>query len=128
MVEDNRFSSSRNVKTFCKEEVKGTKKGEKVKFHRRPNLLSFQFFKKRKDFLQSYEISTKQWLVQEALQQEPVVNCCGLPGVLGLMRHHLQVFFFAIISASVGIFLFHSNRDGSSAFDIVKAQRLLASR
>lgn len=128
MVEDNRFSSSRNVKTFCKEEVKGTKKGEKVKFHRPPNLLSFQFFKKRKDFLQSYEISTKQWLVQEALQQEPVVNCCGLPGVLGLMRHHLQVFFFAIISASVGIFLFHSNRDGSSAFDIVKAQRLLASR
>lgn len=129
MVEDNRFSSSRNVKTFCKEEVKATKIGEKVKFHRRPNLLSFQFFKKRKDFLQrSYEISIKQWLVQEALQQEPVVNCCGLPGVLGLMRHHLQVFFFAIISASVGIFLFHSNRDGSSAFDIVKAQRLLASR
>lgn len=128
MVEDNRFSSSRNVETFCKEEVKATKIGEKVKFHRRPNLLSFQFFKKRKDFLQSYEISTKQWLVQEALQQEPVVNCCGLPGVLGLMRHHLQVFFFAIIFASVGIFLFHSNRDGSSAFDIVKAQRLLASR
>lgn len=129
MVEDNSFSSSRNVETFCKEEVKATKIGEKVKFHRRPNLLSFQFFKKRKDFLQrSYEISTKQWLVQEALQQEPVVNCCGLPGVLGLMRHHLQVFFFAIISASVGIFLFHSNRDGSSAFDIVKAQRLLASR
>lgn len=128
MIEDNRFSSSRNVKTFCKEEVKATKIGEKVKFHRRPNLLSFQFFKKRKDFSQrSYEIS-KQWLVQEALQQEPVVNYCGLPGVLGLIRRHLQVFVFAIISASVGIFLFHSNRDGSSAFDIVKAQRLLASR
>lgn len=128
MIEDNRFSSSRNVKTFCKEEVKATKIGEKVKFHRRPNLLSFQFFKKRKDFSQrSYEIS-KEWLVQEALQQEPVVNYCGLPGVLGLIRRHLQVFVFAIISASVGIFLFHSNRDGSSAFDIVKAQRLLASR
>ena len=41
MVEDNRFSSSRNVKTFCKEEVKATKIGEKVKFHPRPNLLSF---------------------------------------------------------------------------------------